>query len=122
MSLLLFVGDSDPRTWRRGILPGVPWAEFHDDGYYWFMWPLFEALAERTGQVIDLYGSAAFHGPALESFREILCEARALVQAQPETWQVVVPLVEGANDVTLVALEAQGEQVGSDAIVVTASP
>jgi hypothetical protein len=63
-------------------------------------------------------------GQAWIDVREISRDGVALevTWTDEETWQVVVPLVEGANDVTLVALDAQGEQVGSDAIVVTASP
>ncbi len=38
------------------------------------------------------------------------------------TWQVVVPLVPGANDLTLVATDLRSEAVGSDSIVVTSEP
>ena len=34
---------------------------FEDDGYYWFLYPYFEATAETCGQLIDLYGDAEFH-------------------------------------------------------------
>ena len=35
------------------------------------------------------------------------------------TWQVTVPLQDGVNDVTLVAIDLHGEVISSDAIVVT---
>jgi hypothetical protein len=33
-----------------------------DDGYYWFLHPLWERLRPETGQYIDLYGYAGFAG------------------------------------------------------------
>lgn len=66
---------------------------FDDDengGYYWFLHPLFERLAQSTGQYIDLYGSAEFRGDDLAALNGTLFEARELVLAQPERWSVHV--------------------------------
>jgi hypothetical protein len=61
-----------------------------DDGYYWFLHPLFVDLASRTGQYIDLYGDAAFAGPALDALGDTTERARRLVEEQPDSWQVHV--------------------------------
>ena len=61
---------------------------FEDDGCYWFLHPLFEELSQRTGQYIDLYGGAVFHGPALDELHRTLVAARQLAQLQPDTWEV----------------------------------
>ena len=66
---------------------------FDDDdngGYYWFLHPLFERLAQATGQYIDLYGSAEFRGDDLVALDGTLREARQLVLAQPQRWSVHV--------------------------------
>ncbi|AWM38166.1 hypothetical protein GobsT_37300 [Gemmata obscuriglobus] len=67
-----------------------------DDGYYWFLHPLFERLAAETGQYIDLYGCALFAGPDLTALTRMLADARRLVEAQAEAWEVqtaVVPVL-----------------------------
>src|SRR5262249_41976809 len=61
---------------------------FEDDGYYWFLHPLFERLAAETGLYIDLYGSTMFAGPHLAALSRMLSEARRWVKAQPERWRV----------------------------------
>jgi hypothetical protein len=67
-----------------------PSLSLDDDGYYWFLHPLWERLRSETGQYIDLYGYAGFAGEDLAALDRILTEARQLVEAQPETWQVHV--------------------------------
>lgn len=59
-----------------------------NDGYYWFLYPLFEQLRDATSQYIDLYGDAAFAGPDLDELERMLSAARRLVEAQPESWEV----------------------------------
>jgi len=59
-----------------------------DDGYYWFLHPLFGELWTATGQYIDLYGDAAFTGPDLDALERTLTTARGLVEGQPESWEV----------------------------------
>jgi hypothetical protein len=67
-----------------------PTITFDDDGYYWFLHPLFVDLASQTGQYIDLYGDASFAGPALDALGDTVERARRLVQGQPAAWQVHV--------------------------------
>lgn len=59
-------------------------------GYYCFLRPLLEQLAEKTGQMIDVYEDAAFRGDDLPVLRSTLVEARQLVADQPERWSVYV--------------------------------
>src|SRR5262245_50339246 len=68
--------------------PNEPSLGFEDDGYYWFLHPLFEGLMVETGQYIDLYGSAMFAGPDLAALGRMLTEARRQVEARPESWEV----------------------------------
>ena len=56
------------------------------DGYYWFLYPLIERLAD-----------AIFAGGDLLALRRMLSEARGLVETRGESWEVrtgtqVVPL------------------------------
>ncbi|MGI8978450.1 MAG: hypothetical protein ACR2FY_04430 [Pirellulaceae bacterium] len=65
------------------------WLSLESDGYYWFLDPLFKTtLLQDTGQCIDLYGHAVFEGENLRTLRRFLAQARAIVQSQPETWDV----------------------------------
>jgi hypothetical protein len=66
-----------------------PVLELEDDGYYWFLHPLFERLAAETGQYIDLYGNATFFGEDLDSLERTLTAAQELVLSQPEAWEVL---------------------------------
>ena len=61
---------------------------FEDDGYYWFLHPLFEELKQRTGQYTDLYGCAAFSGHTLNELKSSITGATQLAQLQPDTWEV----------------------------------
>ncbi len=54
-----------------------------DDGYYWFLHPLFVALAEETGQYVDLYGGARFQGQDLDALERALASSRQLIEVQP---------------------------------------
>lgn len=65
-----------------------PGLALDDDGYYWFLHPLFEELSGATGQYIDLYGNAAFAGPDLDALGRMLSAARRLIEAQPKSWEV----------------------------------
>ena len=65
-------------------------AQLEDDGYYWFLFPLWEKLRQRTGQEVDLYGDAAFGGAQLEQLEAVLREAKQLFASQPEFWKVGV--------------------------------
>src|SRR3954463_10805510 len=88
----LDIGLAGPRPGPPSAAdPIVQFWDYDDDntgGYYWFLHPLFERLAEKTGQYIDLYGDAEFRGDDLSSLRQTLLEAQRLVAAQPERWPV----------------------------------
>jgi len=62
----------------------------NDDGYYWFLHPLFERLRDQCGKYIDLYGDALFTRDDFSRLRELLDEASALAKAKPATWNVHV--------------------------------
>ncbi len=62
--------------------------DLDDDGYYWFLYPLFERLASETGQMVDLYDGATFAGPSLVAFRRVVADARRLIAPMPEQWDV----------------------------------
>jgi hypothetical protein len=83
---LLDIGIGD----ERGKPPDAaePGLALDDDGYYWFLHPLFEQLHAESGQYIDLYGDASFSGPGLDALERMLTRARRLIEAQPDTWRV----------------------------------
>lgn len=72
--------------------PDKPSFSLDDDGYYWFLYPLFAQLYEHTAQMVDLYGKAFFEGTSLDALQEVLAQARQQLESQPETWQVSVSL------------------------------
>jgi len=75
---------------ERGKPPDAeePRLALDDDGYYWFLHPLFEQLHAESGQYIDLYGDASFTGVGLDALERMLTRARQLIESQPKTWQV----------------------------------
>lgn len=68
--------EDEPRVW------------FDADGYYWFIHPLLQDLAERTGLYIDLYGYAAFGPGELMYLQQLVSDIRALIAEQPLEWDV----------------------------------
>lgn len=92
------------------------WFVLEDDGYYWFLYPLFEKLQGLTTQLIDLYGDAVFSGARLDDLQDMLDEARALVAGQPERWRVHVAMnyppnhPEGSREVTRAGFEGLFKQ------------
>ena len=60
------------------------------DGYYSFLHPLITELHEKTGQLIDPWGDATFHGPDLVTLRHTINAAQDLVASQPPEWDVYV--------------------------------
>jgi hypothetical protein len=86
MALDIGIGDG------TSLIPvqGEPSLYLEDDGYYWFLHPLFDRLQGETGQYIDLYGDASFDGAALASLERMLAEGRELVESQRDRWQVHV--------------------------------
>jgi len=86
MALNIGIGDS------TSLIPvqGEPSLCLEDDGYYWFLYPLFDRLRVETGQYIDLYGDASFGDGALAALERLLAEARARIESQPDEWEVHV--------------------------------
>ncbi|MBS0260824.1 MAG: hypothetical protein JSS02_02610 [Planctomycetes bacterium] len=68
--------------------PDEPSLQLHNDGYYWFLQPLFAELRSETGQSIDLYDDSTFSGTGLAALERVITRAIALVQTQPACWQV----------------------------------
>ncbi len=62
----------------------------YDEGYYWFLHPLFEKLLAETDQYIDLYGDARFEGFALDALERMLADAAKQVRKQPPRWKVYI--------------------------------
>ena len=64
-----------------------------NEGYYWFLYPLFEKLKEETGEYIDLCGAAIFGGNGLDALARTVNTARKRVAEQPEVWEVVTGII-----------------------------
>lgn len=63
---------------------------FNDDGYYWFLHPLFERLRDESGKYVDLYGDTLFTRDDFPRLRRLLDEAVRIAQRQPQAWKVLV--------------------------------
>jgi len=57
-----------------------------DDGVYWYLYPYFRNLYNRTGKMIDLYGIAQFAGDSLLELDSALDDLMKDVIAQPDEW------------------------------------
>jgi hypothetical protein len=86
MSLEIGIGDGRS-VWSIEKTPSLA---LEDDGYYWFLHPLLVALADETGQYVDLYGEARFQGESLNALERVLVSACELVESQPSSWEVHV--------------------------------
>jgi hypothetical protein len=62
--------------------------QLNDDGYYWFLYPLFEQVYAQTGKRIDLHGRAEFTTAQLAVLQAAIRQGREFVQQLPETWAV----------------------------------
>jgi len=71
--------------------------DFEDDGYYWFLYPHFEGLAQRTGQMIDLYDTATFAMQKLDDLQIVIDEARVQVESMLDSWDVLIGWSTGSN-------------------------
>lgn len=85
-----------------------------DEGYYWFLEPLFRQLAEQTGQFIDLYGHSRFVGDSLSALERTLYGAVALVDAQPESWAVIVGHAGARGEVYMGVIKNRFREILSD--------
>lgn len=63
---------------------------FEDDGYYWFLYEFFERLAERSGQMIDLYDGAFFKGDNLDLLNQTVQEAKSAILSKPDFWEELI--------------------------------
>jgi hypothetical protein len=89
MSLEIGLAGSQPDPFSAAEY--LVWLDSDESsGYYCFLCPLLFQLAERTGQMIDLYEDAEFRGDDLPVLRQTLVEARRLVADQPVRWPVYV--------------------------------
>lgn len=70
-----------------------------------------------TEATLEGRGWIDVHDVAIDGATDVL----ALTWTSGSTWRVTVPLVAGANDLTLVATDLHGAVVGTDALVVTSS-
>ena len=64
--------------------------EMDNDGYYIFLYPLLESLANSSGKYIDLYGDATFKGDELVFLEVLIREAEQLISDKPEKWSVLI--------------------------------
>ena len=61
---------------------------FEDDGYYWYLYPLFEKLYKSTGSYIDRYGDCEFNKGSINQFNTLVREAKKMLENQPNKWAV----------------------------------
>jgi hypothetical protein len=61
---------------------------FDDDGYYWYLHPMFEELRDRTGIYIDLYGDATFNRGNISQLESLINKANDLLKKEPDEWKV----------------------------------
>ena len=59
-----------------------------DDGYYWYLHPLFDKLRKSTGVYIDLYGYAEFDRDSIEVLESMLSQASEWISKEPDIWKV----------------------------------
>jgi len=61
---------------------------FENDGYYWYLHPLFEKMAESIGIYIDLYGDAEFNKDNIVHLESLLAEANNMISKEADYWNV----------------------------------
>ncbi len=66
----------------------APALSLENDGYYWFLQPLFARLRDECGKSLDLYGDTQFTRDDFPRLRALLHEAERLARRQPRTWEV----------------------------------
>ncbi|MEN8200096.1 MAG: hypothetical protein ABFR63_08490 [Thermodesulfobacteriota bacterium] len=62
---------------------------FEDDGYYWFLHPLFKKMHKSVGIYIDLYGDAEFKKDNIVHLESLLKEAENMISKEPSYWNVL---------------------------------
>jgi len=63
---------------------------FDDDGYYWYLHPLFEAMYQQIGIYIDLYGVATFTADNISQLESLLDKVSTMIATEPESWDVCI--------------------------------
>ena len=63
---------------------------FENDGYYWYLNPLFEEMYEKIGIYIDLYGDAEFTGRNIHQLESLLNKAFEMIKNEPKNWDVYI--------------------------------
>lgn len=58
-----------------------------DDGYFWFLYSVFEDISKETDQVIDLYEDAFFDGENLALLDRMVARARNEIAQKPDVWK-----------------------------------
>lgn len=81
--------DIQIRTGRLQVHAGLT-ISLNDDGYYWFLHPLFQRLRDESGKYVDLYGDALFTRADYPRLRRLLDEADSMARRQPQAWEVHV--------------------------------
>jgi hypothetical protein len=87
MGVDIGISDAETCIYPRRDEPVVT---LEDDGYFWFLYPLFEELWRETGKWIDLYEAPVFVGPELKALQTTLATARRLIRQQPDQWEVLI--------------------------------
>lgn len=83
---MLDVSLRDPAL---GSSSGEPSFFFEDDdARYWFLYPFFESVYERTHQMVDLYGQATFRGEPRKVLLQYLALAERTALQQPDRWLI----------------------------------
>src|SRR6187431_1966332 len=82
--------DIRVRTGKTVLLESELHVALNNDGYYWFLHPLFERLRDQCGKYVDLYGDALFTRDDYPRLRSLLDEAAALAKGKPATWSIHV--------------------------------
>ena len=85
MTLEIGIAADDTSLYSSMATPSV---SIDNDGYYWYLHPLFEDLQRQTGQYINLYGNAEFTGTNIKAFIEMLQRAKGLISLQANNWDV----------------------------------
>jgi hypothetical protein len=88
MSLTAYHMPTPVRSTSQITSPAL--LSFQDDGYYWFLEPVFRSIAEQTGQYIDLYSNADFYEGGLLALQDGLEVAHQMVNDQAARWDVII--------------------------------
>ena len=81
MSLDVGIQQGDQVNYRMSI---------EDDGYYWYLHPLFETMHQQIGIYIDLYGDAEFTTGNINQLESIIENATEMIAVEPESWDVCI--------------------------------